>query len=386
APGSLAPTPLAVFNDYSTPARAHASARAVVHYVVLGVDAPPLNDDDGDGVPDYVEHVGAAADAAIAYFEQRGFRPIRPDRGGPDPRPDLYVSRFSPGMLGAAFPPSEAEGGAFAAVSNGLDPSGGVSFASVYGTVAHEVFHLVQFAYFGTGDAPAIPTWILEGSAAALESRVFPELVDGVSRIQLRRWLAAPHRSLTTQSYGAQLLWRRLDARHPRLLPALLARLAARPVAGEGAAALVETYRRATGHALGGAFHELAVDVTVDHADELTALGTVRRGTRASAAVPPLAIHLRRLSLPRSGPFELSVELARPSVALAASVVLQLESVYALEPPRVVRIAPRVSRGGRTLTLTIPPRVRRSGRLLAPFLVLSNGGAEAVGAYRVSAR
>ena len=62
------------------------------------------------------------------------------------------------------------------------------------------------------------------------------------------------------------------------------------------------------------------------------------------------------------------------------------KSVYALEPPRVVRIAPRMSRGGRTLTLTIPPRVRRSGRLLAPFLVLSNGGVEAVGAYRVSAR
>src|SRR5262245_50464220 len=58
----VAPNALQIYNDYATPAQAYAARRAVVHYVVVGIDAPPLNDDDANGVPDYVEHVGAAAD------------------------------------------------------------------------------------------------------------------------------------------------------------------------------------------------------------------------------------------------------------------------------------------------------------------------------------
>lgn len=384
AAGSFEPPPLAVFNDYSTPERTFALQRAVVHYVVLGVDAPPLNDDDGDGIPDYVRRVAEAADAAIAYFERRGFHPIRPDDGGPDARPDLYVSRFTPGILGAAFPASEAEGGAFAAVANGLDPSGGVSFASVYGTVAHEVFHLVQFSYFRADEPPAIPTWVLEGSAAAVERRVRPELVDGVAAIQLRRWLTAPQRSLTTQSYGAQLLWRHLDERSPRLLPAFLARLAARPVSGEGLAAFVRTYRRVVGRPFGPAFHDFALHVAAEHADELIPEATLRPGEVSRGAVPPLAIHYVRLSLPRQGRSELSLELPRPSAGVRASVAYRVESLYAGEPARVGRIAPRVSRGGRTLTFRIPPALRRNPRLEAPLLVVSNGGGGSAVAYSVT--
>src|SRR3954465_6727566 len=78
----LAPNALRVFNDYASPSRAFASSRAVVHYVSGGPDAPPLNDDDADGVPDYVERVGEAADTAIAYYERRGFAAIAPDTGG----------------------------------------------------------------------------------------------------------------------------------------------------------------------------------------------------------------------------------------------------------------------------------------------------------------
>ena len=113
---SIAPNDFQVYNDYASPERTYSSRRAVVHYVVLGIDAPPLNDDDADSVPDYVERVGEAADRALAYYERRGFRPPLPDEAGPDARPDIYVSRFSPGTLGVAFPAVRAEGGAFAVV------------------------------------------------------------------------------------------------------------------------------------------------------------------------------------------------------------------------------------------------------------------------------
>src|SRR4029079_13727515 len=225
---SIAPNDFQLYNDYASPERTYASRRAVVHYVASGIDAPPLNDDDADGVPDYAERVGEAADRALAYFERRGLRMPLPDEAGPDSRPDLYISRFSPGTLGVAFPGSRAQGGAFAVVSNNLEPSAERSFASVYATVAHELFHLVQFSYFGPDTEPVLPTWILEGTAAALETRVNPQLDDLVSTIQLRSWFSATERSMTERSYGAQLLWRWLDTKQPRFLPALFARLAAR--------------------------------------------------------------------------------------------------------------------------------------------------------------
>jgi hypothetical protein len=200
AQSAVAPNDLQLYNDYVVPERTYSSERVVVHYVVRGIDAPPLNDADADDVPDYVERVGVAADRALAYYERRGFRAPIPDRRGPDARPDLYVSRFSPGTLGVAFPAATAAGGAFAVVSNKLDPSGERSFASVYATVAHELFHLVQFSYFRPGAVPAIPAWILEGTAAALESRVDPELDDLVSAIQVRRWFSATQDSLTTRA------------------------------------------------------------------------------------------------------------------------------------------------------------------------------------------
>ncbi len=249
---SIAPNGFQVYNDYASPERTYSSRRVVVHYVLLGIDAPPLNDDDANGVPDYVQRIGDAADFALDYYERRGFRVPRPDAAGPDARPDVYVSRFVPGTLGVAFPADRAAGGAFVVVGNNLDPSAERSFASVYATVAHELFHLVQFSYFRPDADPEIPTWILEGTAAALETRVYPDLDDLVSTIQLRRWFSATEQSMTTQSYGAQLLWRQLDIEQPRLLPALLTRLAAHVPAGEGQNAVAATYAGVAGKAVRG--------------------------------------------------------------------------------------------------------------------------------------
>jgi hypothetical protein len=379
----LAPNDFQVYNDYATPERTYASGRVVVHYVVLGIDAPPLNDDDADGVPDYVERVGAAADGALAYYERRGFHAPLADRGGPDARPDLYVSRFSPGTLGVSFPASAAEGGAFAVVSNNLDPSPERSFASVYATVAHELFHIVQFSYFGDGDV-TIPTWILEGTAAAIESRVNPELDDLVSVIQLRRWFSATDRSITTQSYGAQLLWRQLDREQPRLLPALFRRLAARPAAGEGQRAVAATYARVAGQPFASAFHRYAISVAADHADAIEPFLTLRPWTARRARVAPLAVHYLELVMPRTGAYSLTVTFPRGRAAADATLTYAVENEVPGWPARVGRVAPHASEGGRTLTFAVPAALRASPRLVSPLLVVSNGGGRAL-AYAVSA-
>jgi hypothetical protein len=367
---SLAPNDFQVYNDYASPERTYASRSVVVHYVVFGIDAPPLNDDDLDAVPDYVERVADAADLALAYYARRGFHAPLPDTAGPDSRPDLYISRFSPGTLGVAFPSGRAEGGAFAVIANSLDPSPERSFASVYATVAHELFHLVQFSYFGRESDAPIPTWILEGTAAALEQRANPELDDLVSTLQLRRWFSATGRSLTEQSYGAQLFWGQLDAEQPRFLPALLARLAAKPVSGEGLHAVATEYAGVSGEPLAPAFHRFALSTATQRADEIDPARATGRGSLA-----PLSVRYLRAEGGR-----LTVRFARGAATAAATLVYRVESDVPGRAAATKRVAPRVGDGGRTLSFSV-----RSGPRRSAMLVLSNGGERPV-AYAVSAR
>jgi hypothetical protein len=375
----VAPNALQVFNDYATPERLYASQRTVVHYVALGIDAPPLNDDDGDGVPDYVQRVGDAADTSIAYYERRGFARIVADVGGPDGRPDLYISRFAPGFFGLAFPANGAQGGAFVAVSNALDPSAAESLGSVYGTVAHELFHLVQFSYFAPTADPELAEWALEGMAAAMETRVYPELDDIVTSLQLRRWFAAPQRSVTSESYGSQLLWRFLDELQPRLLPAYLVR-SARARRDARGTSLVSTYEQVARTPFASAFGRFAVWAADWYGDRLTPLRRLVRRDHAEGAVAPLAIHYLRLS-----PSTRSVSLRFSRSRGEAALTYQLEN----EPaglPASCRLRARLGDGGRELTYAIPASLRRNDRFEAPMLVVANGDPARPIRYRVATR
>jgi hypothetical protein len=376
----VAPNAIQVFNDYATPARFYASQRAVVHYVVRGIDAPPLNDDDGDGVPDYVERVGEAADTSITYYERRGFAPILPDAAGPDGRPDLYVSRFAPGSFGVAFPAVGAEGGAFVAVSNALDASAAESLASLYGTVAHELFHLVQFSYFPPSADPDLAGWALEGMAAAMESRVYPGLDDIVASLQLRPWFASPQRSVTSQTYGAQLLWGFLDERQPRLLPEYLARSAGAHGDARGTR-LVSTYERVTRTPFAQAFGRFAVWTADRYGDLLTPLRRLARSVQAGGSVAPLAIHYLRLS--RSAR---SVSLRFTRGRAEASLTYELASDRAGYPAAFHRLRARPANGGRELTYAIPAPLRRNDHFDAPTLVVANGDPVRPVTYRVTTR
>ncbi len=382
---AVAPNGFQLYNEYASPESTYASERVVVHYVVLGIDAPPLNDDNQDGVPDYVERVGEAADRSLAYYELRGFHAALQDVGGPDSRPDLYISRFAPGTFGLALPAVNADGGAFAVIANNLDPSAERSLASVYGTVAHELFHLVQFSYFGRSGEPAIPTWILEGSASGIEARVYPELDDIVTTLQMRSWLSAPQSSLTRQSYGAQLLWLELDREQPRFLPTLFRRLAARPAAGDGVETVRSTFVDVAKAPFAPAFERFAVSAAADYGSAIEPLFAVLPGRTRAATVAPLAIHYVRLVLPPHGSYTLRVRFPQGRRSARATLTYELENNTAGQPPSPGRISGRASDGGRTLTFSVPRALRADTHLAAPRLVVSNAGARAV-AYAVSAR
>ena len=247
---------------YTAPeATPFAGERTVVHYVTSGLDAPPLNDDDGDGTPEYVEEVAAASDAALAQYAAAGFRPPRADAAGPDDRVDVYIEDFDdPGLFGVAIPTTLGRGGAFVVVSSQLDRSPDLAHGSLPAVVAHEVFHVVQFAYVPDG---RMPRWVSEGTAMTMELEVFPKIVDVVAINYLDLWLQEPWRSLHDERfscdrcYGGVWWWGTLAQNDPRLLPEYFERLAAyrdskRPIK-LGLKALGEVFRK-RGSSIGEAF------------------------------------------------------------------------------------------------------------------------------------
>jgi hypothetical protein len=292
----LRPTTPGSSDAYSTPeAQPYVSARAVVHYVTSGPQAPPATDANANGIPDYVEQVGAAADTALQYYEQHGFRLPAPDGGGPDAKPDIYIDTLPKGVLGFTFAPASAEGGTFVIVAPTLDTSPTKPSGSVDITVAHELFHVIQFSYVTSGK---VPVWAAEGSAAAMSMLVFPQVQDQVMTDYLDAWLKAPwlplydERSNCVHCYGGAWWWLYLAAESKKVLPAYFAKLAADDAKG------------------------VSTRVGVDQLD--TALKTSKLGSLFQVFTR-FSLNLYRRGLPLGSPFKLTSS-TRPQEASVRGV------------------------------------------------------------------
>ena len=289
----------------------YVGARAVVHYVTTGTAAPPLNDDDDTGYPDYVEQVGAAADTALLYYERHGFKLPLPDAGGPDSKPDIYIDGLPAGVFGLTFPET-AEGGSFVLVSPRLDPRQR-TFGSLRITVAHELFHVVQFSYVASG---RLPLWAAEGSATALSMLVFPQVEDLAMENFLSGWLSQPwlplydERSGCVHCYGGAWWWQYLARLNPVILPRYFALLEAADQRGKSSRVGVAELDRALRNSRAG---------------------------RLGDVFASFSLNLYRRGLPVGGPYSLNSS-TRPR---ATSV----RTVYGLSTQYVPIRVPRAARG-----------------------------------------
>jgi hypothetical protein len=294
----------------SMEAEPYVSAGAVVHYVTTGLDAPPLNDDNGNGVPDYVEEAGAAADTAFAYYAARGFRAPLADGAGPNTLPDIYIKHFhNPDLFGLTYAPFRAQGGSFVIISSHLDQSPGLARGSLAATVAHELFHVVQYAYAPGGQMPA---WVAEGSAEAMSLLVEPKIEDLVSMEYMDQWLAQPWRPLFDERfycdhcYGGALWWATLAQVEPTLLPKYFAALGkeAKPTKkpGFGLDLLSSLLRKDGAGSLDSVFFRFAVGL---YRGGLRPVPTYTLTARHSATIhveqiDPLSMHFIPITVPAS--------------------------------------------------------------------------------------
>ncbi|MDX6426975.1 MAG: hypothetical protein QOD52_2380 [Gaiellaceae bacterium] len=188
------------------------SPYVVVHYTRTGPDHPRfMKDDNHNGVPNYVEKLAAAANKAWLWYGHNGFKAPLTDTGGPDTKLDIYVKALPAGVFGVTVPTTVAQGGSFMVIDNQLDEAHLAVHGSLQQTVAHELFHEFQLSYVPNG---RIPGWAAEGSAVAMQTYVYPQVVDAATFTYLDAWLNQPGRSLYDEAqgcvhcYGGALFWR----------------------------------------------------------------------------------------------------------------------------------------------------------------------------------
>lgn len=197
---------------YTAPEVTITTPYVVVHYTRTGPDHPRfMKDDDHDNVPNYIEKLAAAANKAWLWYGHNGFKAPLPDTGGPDAKLDIYVKALPQGIFGETIPSSHAQGGAFIVLDNQLDEAHLAVHGSLQQTMAHELFHAWQLSYVPNGN---IPAWAAEGSATAMQTYVYPQILDASTFLYVDAWLNQPWRSLYDQAegcvhcYGGALWWR----------------------------------------------------------------------------------------------------------------------------------------------------------------------------------
>jgi hypothetical protein len=351
-----------------------------VHWVDQGLDAPPLKDTNGDGVPDYVERVLAVAEHVHEIEnDQLGWREPLSDGalgGGAEGETDVYLAEIGQRLFGYAAPDrgqDETDGGTprhlhgFLVLDNDYEPFEFPDTAQgrdLKVTFAHEYDHILQFGYEAYEDP-----WFAESTAVWMEDQVYNGINDYLRNV--RRWVRLPETPLTANSlkmYGSAV-WNEWLAHHygPALIRQAWADAGAARPEGFAVAAYEAAIRAAGGVSFGHDFTRFAADV----AEWRTGIGfresglypdVPRQGTLEPGA-PPATREMDHttfalLDVPAGAGHEVEVQVSAPEgVASGLALVGRRGSERDGETVKAVAY----SRTGGTLTarLSDPGRYQR---------------------------
>jgi hypothetical protein len=197
--------------------RCSGDADICVHWVTdpEDEDAPDPTDEDGDGVPDWVEENQRVFERVWQrVIDDLGYRaPVEDDSAenhGPNEFTDIYLAELGQyGMYGYCTMDDVAERAAYCVVDNDFAGFASSPEKSLRVTAAHEFFHAVQFAYRIDTDY-----WLMEGTAAWIEDEVYDSINDNLQYLNRSalRFPAAPLDFVDPEDfnwvYGSWIWWR----------------------------------------------------------------------------------------------------------------------------------------------------------------------------------
>ncbi len=209
----------------------HDEERVRVHFTRDGSNAVPAADEDGNGIPDFVELAGDATETALDFYAAEGFLAPLGDaalaENGGDARFDVYLVDFF-GSADGAFVRDRcsSEGGTATCIGhfvmeNDFATVGALRREQAARIVAtHELFHAVQVAYDAARDS------ILgEGTAVWATDRLDPSLREvaafsGGYLESIERPLDVPRAGVVLDpfAYGSAIFFQFLEERHDEVL------------------------------------------------------------------------------------------------------------------------------------------------------------------------
>jgi hypothetical protein len=167
------------------------SAHFCIHWVTSpdpnDPDVPPLDSNDGDAIPDFVQTMSQVFENVFAVENvAMGWREPTPDgtRGGEFNKVDVYLKQLGDqGIFGYATPDPGQESNSQAAylvMDDDFTPAEYPRYSDplppMQVTAAHEYNHVLQFGYDVLQDA-----WMFESTAVWMEDKVYDDINDYVS-------------------------------------------------------------------------------------------------------------------------------------------------------------------------------------------------------------
>jgi hypothetical protein len=195
-------------DGYTVPeAPPYCTAHYCIHWVATTGDAPSLADSNSNGIPDYVELVGATAENVHQVENgDLGWREPKSDgtHGGNLDKTDIYLKDLGgTGIYGYSVPDDDQQladdhtAYGYIVIDNDFNASEFPDYASptipLEVTVAHEYNHILQFNYDVIQN-----TWMLESTAVWMEGMVYPADFDYLQ--YLPGWVQLTQLPLTTFS------------------------------------------------------------------------------------------------------------------------------------------------------------------------------------------
>jgi hypothetical protein len=154
-----------------------ADGRVAVHYSQLrgSPDAIPSADINLNGLPDYLEAVGAGLSRSLALAERTGFQVALPRSG----RLDVYLANLGGTVSSYTVPSASVSGADAGAAFIVIDTKLHGDDALLRAVAAHQAAHALLIAY-----DPSEPAWWHEASAAVMEMLSEGSAIRYVDRIE----------------------------------------------------------------------------------------------------------------------------------------------------------------------------------------------------------